>query len=269
MPELPEVEFIKRRLSRWTVGRSIQTVEVPDPKALQSDSGTLAGRSFQTWERKGKYLVGLMDDGRGLLSHLGMTGKWVADPKPDRPHQRLRLHFGDDEGPLTVALIDPRRLGLNWLLDATALSPHPRLVRLGPDAMSDTLTPEELSLRVGSDHRPLKRRLMDQAVVAGLGNIMVSEMCWRARVHPHCPCAQVDEASWLRLHQAVRDHVLEVLEKEQGEEILYVSGGGGASDFLCYGRAGEPCGRCGTTLASDKLDGRTSTWCPACQPLET
>ena len=269
MPELPEVEFTKRRLNQWTTGRTIDRVEILDPKALVGDGPTLSGRAFRAWERRGKYLVGILDDRRGLLSHLGMTGKWVAAPKADRPHQRLRLCFDDAAQPHSVALIDPRRLGLNWLLDPESVTTHPRLTRLGPDAVGDSLTPSALAQRVGSDHRPLKRRLMDQSVVAGLGNIMVAEMCWRAGIHPHRPCAQVGEDAWVRLHQALRDHVREVLDTEQGEEILYVSAGGGGDGFLCYGRAGQPCGRCGVTLTTGRLDGRTSTWCPDCQPLET
>jgi len=269
MPELPEVEFSRRRLTEWTAGRAISRVETPDPKALNAGGLSLEGRRFVRWERRGKYLVGRLDGEIALLSHLGMTGKWIAEPEADRPHQRLRVHLDGPDSPRSIALVDPRRLGATWLLAATDVDIHPRLNRLGPDAMDPVMTPTSLAARVGSDRRPLKRRLMDQSVVAGLGNIMVAEMCWRAGVHPHRPCDQIDTSTWSRLHVAIGDHVRGVLEEEQGAEILYVSSGGGEEEFLCYGRSGKPCSRCGITFVTGKLDGRTSTWCPGCQPLET
>lgn len=267
MPELPEVEFCRRGLERWTLSRPIGSVEMLDPKALVGDLAHLQGRSFVEWERRGKLLLGHLKGGWTLASHLGMTGKWVADPARDRRHQRLVLELAGD-GVSRVALVDARRFGGCWLMPTAEVDDWARVKRLGPDLMDDRLTPDLLGERVGGDDRPLKRRLMDQGVVAGLGNIMVAEACWRAQVHPHHPTRDLAADDWRRLLDSARAHVRDVLADEQGDEIAYVNStpGGGPSTFSCYGRGGEPCLRCGATLAAGRLDGRASTWCPTCQP---
>jgi formamidopyrimidine-DNA glycosylase len=252
MPELPEVEATRQNLERWTRGRPVIAVRGDAAHAL----APLVGRQFTGWQRRGKTLLGLTDEpALNLSAHLGMTGRWVRDPAANRPHVRAAL---DLEG-TTIAFCDVRRFG------RVALIPREdAFVGLGPDAL-EGLSADRLRASMGAGKAPLKVRLMDQARVAGLGNIAVLEAAYRAGIHPHVPIGALAQTHWEALAHAIADHLRETLAGCVNEdEITYVSEGGD-NPFLVYGREGEPCGLCRTLIVRAVLQGRPSFWCPTCQ----
>jgi formamidopyrimidine-DNA glycosylase len=261
MPELPEVEIVRRNLTRWTVGRTVVRVDAPDQGRLDGDPEALVGRRVRAWRRRGKLLLGELDGDLGVLSHLGMTGKWVHAPG-DRRFVRLTLTL-DDGG--VVGLVDARRLGRTTILRGRP-EDHPTARALGPDPLLDGLTGATLRARLGGGRAPLKQRLLEQGRVAGLGNICVVEACHRARLHPHTPLDAVPDGAWDALAAAALDHIAATLEAEDGDEVAYVNEGGDNA-FLAYGKAGSPCSFCGAIIARAVLAGRPSYYCPACQPL--
>ena len=262
MPELPEVEVARRNLTRWVVGASLARVALRDSARFDGQLHALIDSVCLEWKRRGKMLLARFDNGLGLMSHLGMTGKWVRDDLEERAHCRIWLATSKGVG---VSLVDTRRFGRTWVRGYDELIAHPRWRRLGPDALDTPLDGPSLAERVGARRTALKNRLLDQAVVAGLGNIAVVEACWRARVHPHTPCVDVDTESWERLAVSIVTHLDHVLEVEDGDEIIYLSERGATNPFLVYGRSGQPCPRCSVTLCGGALSGRPSVWCPACQ----
>ena len=264
MPELPEVEIQRRLLDAATRGATLVTLERPDRARFEGDPARLLSRRVAGWRRRGKYLIA--DFGPwALLSHLGMTGQWVVDAAEDRPHRRVALRFDNGR---TLTLVDPRRFGWTWVVPSDELESHPRLARLGLDPLDPTLTADRLREAVGPRRTALKNRLMDQQVVAGLGNIALSEIGWRARVHPHVPCREVEPGTWQRLLDATRAHIDHVFEVEGGDEIVYLGYEGAVNPFRCYGRLGEPCPRCEAPFVKGALAGRATYSCPTCQPLE-
>jgi formamidopyrimidine-DNA glycosylase len=239
-------------------------VETPDTARLEGDVGVLEGAEVLRWRRLGKYLIADLSGGLSVLSHLGMTGQWVADAPEDRPHQRVVFHL-DGAGPGRISLVDPRRFGWTWILATVELADHPRLAGLGPDPLDPAFGVQALRSAVGEGRSALKTRLMNQRVLAGLGNIALSEIGWRASVHPHRPCASLTDGEWHSLHGAIGDHLRYVLDAEDGEEIVYLGYAGAVNPFLCYGREGAPCSRCQTPIVRDALAKRATFFCPTCQ----
>jgi len=260
MPELPEVEIVRRNLERWTVGRVVVAVDAPDLGRTEGDPTAIVGRRVLSWRRRGKLLLGALDGGIGVVSHLGMTGKWVREPN-ERRFVRARWTL-DDGG--TVGLVDARRLGRTFVFSGVP-DGHPAVAKLGVDPVHDGLDGEPLRARLGRGRAPLKQRLLEQHRVAGLGNICVVEACFRAAVHPHTPLDAVPADRWGPLAAGALDHIAATLLAEDGDEVAYVNEGG-ANTFLAYGREGEPCPRCATPLRREVLAGRPSFFCPACQP---
>lgn len=270
MPELPEVEAARRLLTTWTVGRKVTAVDVKDAARLALVPGDLVGRTITAWTRHGKLLVAPLDDGiHALVGHLGMTGKWVADPAPERPHQRVVITFAKS-APRRVALIDPRRWGELGVVTLASLP----TAHLGPDALASVNDVHfgAAGLRAALEGpRPsptaiLKDRLVDQARLAGLGNIAASEIAFRARVSPHACLAALPPAAWKRLLDAIRQHIAATLAAlEDSSDIDYLSDGA-ANTFLVYGREGLPCPRCKTPIVRTVHAGRSTFHCPKCQP---
>lgn len=268
MPELPEVEACRRSLLRWSAGRRVVAVEVRDPRSVRrsrTDRPSAADpdgadrlRAVVTAAppgpiaRHGKRLLWHFGPG-ALLLHLGMTGKWS---RREAPHAKVGLRL-DDEGWLWF--VDPRLLG--GVVPTTAAE--------GPALLADGLGPDALRppLPRLTGRRPVKVALMDQAVVAGLGNLHAAEALWRAGIHPATPCDALDDDAHRRLERAVHAQLafaLELLGRE--EEVVYVEEAGAPNPFPLYARGGEPCPRCGAPIARFTQGGRTTWWCPGCQP---
>lgn len=268
MPELPEVEFCRRCLTRWTTGRRVVDVAVPDPRVVRASrtdrpsaglpDGVGALRSVVTAApcgevvRHGKRLLWRFGDG-ALLLHLGMTGKWSRTPTA---YTKVRLDLDDGTA---VHFSDPRLLGgvvpTTWEAGRALLSEG-----LGPDALSGELPP----LRGA---RPVKIALMDQALVAGLGNVQAMEALWRARIHPATPCDALTDAQRAALPGAIRAELDATFAAiGDGDEIVYVEEDRSANAFPIYRREGEPCPVCATPIARMVQAGRSTYWCPGCQP---
>ena len=267
MPELPEVEFARRALARWLEGRRVVRCEAPATRvfrgARREDFERLRGR-LERLERRGKYLLFTFEADQGLLAHLGMTGKFVRRPGGHaEPYSRARMCLDDGQ---VLHLRDPRLFGRLEPAPAHALAALPAVRALGRDPLVDGLTPTQLAAALGLSRQPLKVALMDQRRLAGLGNIHAAEALFRAGLHPARRPASLSPEEWRRLARAVHQALRFALGHETGEEIAYVEEAGAPNPFRIYGRAGEPCGRCGARVASFTQAGRTTHFCPRCQP---
>ncbi len=280
MPELPEVEVVRRGLADHVLGRTVTAVEVAHPRAVRRHvaggadfAARLAGRTIAAARRRGKYLwLDLDGDDTAVLAHLGMSGQMlVADPgKPDEAHLRVRLRFADD-GP-ELRFVDQRTFG--------GLSLHPLA---GPDRLPapvahiarDPMDPAfDLDAAVAGIRRRrtgLKRALLDQTVVSGIGNIYADEALWRARLHGERPTEKLTRAQG----RAVLTAAAEVMEAALAAggtsfDALYVNVNGNSGYFDrsldAYGQADRPCRRCGTPIRREAFMNRSSFSCPRCQP---
>jgi formamidopyrimidine-DNA glycosylase len=245
MPELPDVELARRLIEERALGRRIAAVDDTDtwvcrPHAPGEIAGALIGTSLTSAHRHGKTMWIETDRGPMLGLHLGMTGGIRVDAEPDtRGWDRFALEF-EDGG--RMALHDMRRLG-RAVLD-------PDLSRLGPDA--GEVGREEFRERVGRGTSPIKARLMDQGVIAGVGNLMADEILWQARIHPLTPGGELTEGQLDELRRAMRAVVRHSIER----------GHAGAGDLNPHRVAGGICPRCGATLERGRVGGRTTYWCP-------
>lgn len=270
MPELPEVEIARENLERWLAGRRVLEARVCDDRVLMGQSPqrmkrALTGATLRAISRRGKVL--LWDLGRKgkIVAHLGMTGKFVllSEKAEDRPHSRVVLRLARGR---RLAFVDPRRLGSFRLLNQKIQA---RLDRLGVEPLEAAFTKTLLEKLLHGAHLPIKVFLMDQHRVAGLGNIHAAEALFRAGVHPDRPADRLGSKEIGALHRAIRDTLTATLERERSDEILYLQEAHASNDFLVYGRRGEPCPRCGNPIDRMSQSGRSTYYCPRCQPLES
>lgn len=273
MPELPEVETVRRAIAPVLEGAQLEKVEIRDPRLVRPFdpdivAGDLVGERVAEVGRRGKYLIVGFDSGRALLVHLRMTGSLRHAKRgalADDPHTRavLRLDNGSD-----VAYRDVRRFGTWELFGRGELEPYLGS-RLGPEPLG-SLSAARLGTRLAGRRAPLKSALLDQRTLAGLGNIYVDEALWHSRLHPLRVAGGLDEDELARLHRAIRSVLRKGLE-HQGSTLRDYALPDGAygtmqDEFRAYGRGGEPCERCGTPLVRIVVGGRTTTFCPQCQP---
>jgi formamidopyrimidine-DNA glycosylase len=280
MPELPEVETVRRGLEQQTQGFEINRVEVHRARAIASPASpatfaaALCGCRVGCWSRRGKYLIcQLSRQGEEAGSwgvHLRMTGQflWLEAPKPTCSHTRVQLF---ESGGKELRFVDTRSFGQMWWvppgqpLDSVITG----LGRLGPEPFSPAFNAAYLAERLRGSSRPIKNALLDQSLVAGVGNIYADESLFAAGIRPATASGMLRTAQLERLQLAL----VEVLETSIG------AGGTTFSDFRdltgkngnyggvawVYRRGGEPCRRCQTPIQRDKLGGRSSHWCPSCQ----
>jgi len=281
MPELPEVETVRRGLQKKMEGRRLARVEVRRPDlrfALPDDlAGRLSGRLVDAIERRAKYLLFRLDDGMVLLMHLGMSGRMVvSEATPDfRPGRHDHMIFETADGS-RVVFNDVRRFGMADLVSSNALGAHPLLAGLGPEPLDrEAFTANHLGRALAGRRTPIKAALLDQRVVAGLGNIYVAEALWVAGISPRRLAASIPGARAERLVPAIRQ-VLECAIQAGGSSLRdYVQADGELGYFQhewrVYGREGEACagrllGRpCGETVRRIVQSGRSTFYCPACQ----
>jgi len=268
MPELPEVEFARLGLERWLRRARVVKAQAEPTRTFRGAKRArftrLQGR-LERAERKGKYLLLTFEENQGLLAHLGMTGKFVRRKAGQRePYSRARLLLDDGQ---VIHFLDPRMFGRFEPVPADTLWELPVIRALGVDPLLEGLTARTLQEAVGDSRQPLKVALMDQSRVAGLGNIHAAEALYRARLHPARKPGSLTPEEWQRLARAIHTGLRFALEAEQGEEIEYVEEPGAPNPFLVYGHAGQPCRRCGTVVQSITQGGRTTHFCPGCQPL--
>jgi formamidopyrimidine-DNA glycosylase len=274
MPELPEVETIRSRLAPGLVGRRFERVEISDPRLTrpvppEAVADALTGEQVADVRRRGKYLVVVFESGRHLLVHLRMTGN-VLHPAPegreDDPHVRavVRLDDGSD-----VVYRDVRRFGTWDLLEPGELDEYFAARRLGVEPLARAFTAASLGRALAGRRAPVKAALLDQRAAAGIGNIYADEALWYARVHPLTPAGDLDEEQVSALREGVRK-ALKLGIRRQGATLRDYRGVDGSrgrmqEEFRVYGRAGEPCDRCGTPIAKTRIAGRGTWFCPTCQ----
>jgi formamidopyrimidine-DNA glycosylase len=266
MPELPEVEITRRNLERWLSGRRVVSAHAEKTRTFRGANRTafqaLRGKLLNA-SRKGKYLL-LTFENDALLAHLGMTGKFVRRPRlAPEPYSRARLHLDSGE---VIHFRDPRLFGRLQPVEPERLWELEPVRQLGRDPFTDGLTAEQLQQAVGRSKQPIKVAIMDQARIAGLGNIHASEALFRARIHPARQPKSLSAQEWRKLAQAILATIRFGIRREESEEIEYVEEPGTENPFWIYGRAGERCRRCGTLVKSMTQAGRTTYFCPHCQP---
>jgi formamidopyrimidine-DNA glycosylase len=267
MPELPEVETTVRGLSRVLKGRRIERVEARRPdlrRALPVDLGQrLIGSRVVGLRRRAKY--GLIDTDRGdtLVFHLGMSGRWRVDPTELEKHDHLVIETDDSR---RVALNDPRRFGSLDLVRTDELAEWPPIKALGPEPLD--LDPRELKRRLAGRTAAIKLLLLDQGIVAGLGNIYVCEALHRARIHPRRAGGSVSLDRLKRLVPAIHDVLAEAIEAGGSTLRDFASPDGElgyfSKRFCVYDREGQPCA-CGGTVKRMVQGGRSTFYCAKCQ----
>jgi formamidopyrimidine-DNA glycosylase len=271
MPELPEVETIRRHLAPEIEGRTLDAVEIRDarwcrPLAPAEVEGALRGRRLERLSRRGKYLVWELEAELYLLMHLRMTGTLLLDPATAPGHARVRFALGDRE----LIFDDPRRFGTGEL----ALGPDALAAffdaRLGVEPLEQSFTAEHLYRLARTSRAPVKAFLLDQKRVAGVGNIYADEALFRARVHPLRPANRLTRRQCAAIRDAVVDSLLAGLDAK-GATIddfrdPYGVSGSFQDQFLVHLREGEPCPNCGGPVRKLRAAGRGTYVCERCQP---
>lgn len=267
MPELPEVETIRTQLAPRLEGKTLRRVEILDPRLTRPHdrlavAARLEGARVLAVERRGKYLLVRLSGGLALLVHLRMTGSFGFLPTT---HERAVLELDDG---VRLVYRDVRRFGTWLVLDEDELEGYLQ-AKNGPEPLGPAFTAAWLERRLSRRRAPVKAALLDQRVVAGLGNIYADEALWRARIGPLRPAGELAHEEVARLHRAIRA-VLRTGIARQGSTLRdYAAPDGTAGvmqrEFRAYGREGEPCDRCGTPLAKARVGGRGTWFCPRCQ----
>jgi formamidopyrimidine-DNA glycosylase len=267
VPELPEVEFARRAMVRWFKGRRLVRTEADKSRTFRTGSRDLFQKlkgPLTKADRRGKYLLLSFGD-HGLMAHFGMTGKLVKRP-PGTTEPYSRARFVLDSGEV-IHFRDPRMFGEIQPAKAKALEELPGVKKLGRDPLVDGLDAKQLKAALGKTKLDLKVALMDQTRLAGLGNIHAAEALFRARLHPARKPQTLSDQEWKALAKGIHDSLRFALDEEGGtDEIEYVEEPGAENPFLIYGRGGTPCRRCKTTVKSFTQGGRTTHFCPSCQP---
>ena len=274
MPELPEVETVRRLLEENVRGRTIRSVRLsglrlrePVPRDL---ARRLRGRTIRRLDRTGKYLLIGLDDGLTLLSHLGMSGRWLVPRAGQREpaHVHVRVVFTDGT---RLWYEDARRFGLLRYVPEGGPARDPALARLGPDPLEHPPTGRSLAAAAAGARTAVKTFLLDQRRLAGLGNIYASEVLHRAGVDPRRRAGALSAAEWSRVAAAIR-RVLPQAIARMGTTLstyrtIWNEPGEYGALLRVYDRAGEPCRRCGGAIRRLVQGGRSTYFCPACQPL--
>jgi formamidopyrimidine-DNA glycosylase len=272
MPELPEVETIRRQLAPHLEGRTIIEVEILDPRWTRPDDPrtverALRGRRVEKVSRSGKYLVWQLSGDVYLLVHLRMTGALLFDPAPEPPHTRVRFEL---DGGHRLAYVDPRRFGTGHVLSGAAARDEYLRERLGIEPLTPEFTLEHLRSLAKGRRAPAKSFILDQRRIAGVGNIYADEALFRARIHPLRPAGDLKRPQLAALRDGIEDALLAGIEAKGAtiDDFRHVDGARGSFQdrFLVHRREGEPCPRCGTTIRKLVVGGRGTYVCEHCQP---
>lgn len=287
MPELPEVEVVRAGLERHVLGATITHVDVLHPRPVRRDPRgpagfalALSGRRVLAARRRGKYLWLPLDTGDALLCHLGMSGQLLVQPPaaPDERHLRVRLRLdhstgsghGADEG-RELRFVDQRMFGGLLVSEGGAELP-PEIAHIARDPLDPAFDDADVVRRVRRRRSGIKRLLLDQTLVSGIGNIYADEALWRAGLHGDRPGDRLRASQVL----ALLDHAREVMNDALAQggtsfDALYVNINGESGYFdrslHAYGRENEPCPRCGALIRRASFMNRSSYFCPACQPV--
>lgn len=267
MPELPEVEHAKRSLDEWVVGRTVERAILDKSRVFRGQklaaiTRALTGKKATGTFRLGKHLLLEMEEGEAIRFHLGMSGRFSQGKK--QPHARLEMHLSDGS---VVAFRDARMFGR--VEHGMAEELKARLsTELGPDAWLEKIGGRELISIFEKTKKPIKVALMDQARIAGLGNIYAAEALWVAKLSPETPANSLKSADATRLAKAIRTVLAASMVDLAETDGTYVQDAGSDNPFRAYGRAGEPCSRCKKAeIMKSEQGGRSTFYCPRCQAL--
>jgi formamidopyrimidine-DNA glycosylase len=277
VPELPEVETVRQGLAEWVTGRRIGSVDVLHPRAVRRHptgpadfAAALAGRTVVEVRRRGKYLWLPLDSGDAIIGHLGMSGQMLMQPPgtPDETHLRVRFRFADG-GP-ELRFVDQRTFGGLSVSIGGAELPR-EIAHIARDPLDPSFVDEEFVAALRRRRTEVKRALLDQTLISGVGNIYADEVLWLAKLHG---ARQTDALTRPRV-RTLLGHVRDVLAAAivaggTSFDALYVNVNGESGYFdrklHVYGREGEPCDRCGTPVRREPFMNRSSYSCPRCQP---
>ena len=271
MPELPEVETVRRGLEKLIIGKKISSVEIRYPKMIKTDLNQfqkeLPGQVVKSMGRRGKYLLFYLTD-KVLISHLRMEGKYFyyPDQVPERKHAHVLIHF-EDGG--TLVYEDVRKFGTMELLAPELLEAYFLSKKLGPEPTEQDFDLEIFRGALKKSKKPIKSHLLDQTLVAGLGNIYVDEVLWRAKVHPSRTSNSLSAQEARKVHDQTMEVLGQAVEKGGSTIRTYTNAfgeDGTMQEFhQVYDKTGEACSRCGSIIEKIQLGGRGTHFCPKCQ----
>jgi formamidopyrimidine-DNA glycosylase len=272
VPELPEVETIRRQLAPLVEGRVVARLTISDPRWClplipEAVVDAVQGRRVDRLARRGKYLVWELEDDAFLLMHLRMTGTLLYDPPPETPYERVRWDLDDGH---VLRFCDPRRFGTGELALGAAARNAFFDARLGLEPLDGELTGAALRRMARGRSAPVKAFLLDQRRIAGVGNIYADEALFRARVHPLRSAGKLTGPQWDAIAQGVREALTAGLAAGGAtiDDFRHADGVRGSfqDEFLVHRRRGEPCPRCGGTVVKFVAAGRGTYACERCQP---
>jgi formamidopyrimidine-DNA glycosylase len=278
MPELPEVETIRRQLAPLVEGRRLTQIEILDPRwsrplEPQELEQALRGRRVERLGRRGKYLVWSFDGDVHLAQHLRMTGAVLSQPDPGQAHVRVRVELSRTRParPRELAIVDPRRFGTGELLLGSQALDAFFAARLGLEPFDEGFTTEHLRSLAKGRTAPIKAFLLDQRRIAGVGNIYADEALFRAGVHPRRPAGRLSGEQYERLRESVIAALSAGIDARGAsiDDFRHVDGVRGSfqDQFLVHLREGEPCGACGARITKMVVGGRGTYVCETCQPV--
>jgi formamidopyrimidine-DNA glycosylase len=277
MPELPEVENVRQGLSPWVTGRRIASVEVRHPRAIRRHvpgpdhfGDVLLGRTIVGTRRRGKYLWLPLDSGDAIIGHLGMSGQLLLRPASASDEAHLRVRIGFHDGGPELRFVDQRTFGALAVSEGGADLPA-EIAHIARDPLDPDFSDAGFVAALRRRRTGVKRALLDQTLISGVGNIYADEALWRAGLHGGRPTQALTRPGAARLLGHVRDVLAEALGAGGTSfDSLYVNVNGESGYFdrslNVYGREGEPCPRCGAPLRREAFMNRSSYSCPRCQP---
>ena len=272
MPELPEVETIRRQLAPQLEGRTIVEAQILDPRWTRPDPPAaveheLRGAAVERIGRAGKYLIWSLSGERFLLQHLRMTGTLLYDPGVSPPHTHVLLELDDGH---RLVYVDPRRFGTGHLVHGEVARDEYLTSRIGIEPLTPEFTAAHLRELARGRTAPVKPFVLDQRRIAGVGNIYADEALFRAGIHPLRPAGRLTGADWERVREGIEEALSAGIEAKGAsiDDFRHVDGARGSFQdlFLVHRRAGEPCPRCGHTIRKIVVGGRGTYVCEHCQP---
>ena len=273
MPEMPEVETIKRIVEPQIVGLSIdsvitnhsQVIAYPDMYRFEQK---MSGQTVNRMSRRGNYLTIHFNSGDSLVLHLRMTGQLLVTPSDYPMENHTHLIFNLSNGS-QIRYIDVRRLGRFWLFDKNEIDDKSGQEKLGIEPLDDKLTASYLVVRLGERKRPIKEILNEQSVIAGIGNIYSDEILYAAGIYPGKKCSDLSDKEWERLVLKIKEILNNSIETNRMSPQEYLEGKGkeyrNMSDLSVYGQKGERCKNCGSIIEKIVIGSRSSCYCPHCQ----
>ncbi|WP_066687656.1 bifunctional DNA-formamidopyrimidine glycosylase/DNA-(apurinic or apyrimidinic site) lyase [Christensenella intestinihominis] len=272
MPELPEVETIRRVLEPQLAGRTITGLRLNRPDIISHPSAeafqsSVAGARIKGMDRRGKFLF-IRLEGKSILLHLRMTGRLLLVPSAFPEEKHTHIVFGLDNG-AELRFVDPRRFGRFWLVRDGEEDTESGVHKLGPEPFDPALSAAYLQASCGQRKKAVKECLLDQSIVAGIGNIYADEILFVSKIRPERPANSLSKAEWKRLAENIPERLRYFIEKNAVTPEEYLAGNGTEyrnTPFLqVYGHEGEPCPVCGAPLCRTVIAGRGSIFCPRCQ----